>query len=285
MTRASMPHAVRDPHARPRAGLAALFGNAWANRVLILSLARRDVVGRYRGSWAGLAWSFFNPLLTLAIYTFVFATVFKTRWQTMDGGVRDFALVLFAGLIVHGILGECLQRAPALVIANANYVKRVIFPLDVLGWVSLSSALFHAGVSTLVLLCALVLSGQAVPATAWYLPVVLLPYALLALGLVWLLSATGVFFRDIGQFTGILSTALLFLAPVMYPATALPAELRPWLYLNPVSFIVEQVRDVLVFGHSPDWSGLGWYTLAALGVAWIGFWVFQRARRGFADVL
>lgn len=281
-----MQYVVRDPHANQPVGLLALFRSAWCNRYLILSLAQRDVVGRYRGSWAGLAWSFFNPLLMLAIYTFVFSVVFKTKWDVAGtGGIRNFAVVLFSGIVVHGFLAECLQRAPALVVGNASYVKRVIFPLDVLAWVTLLSALFHAAISFCVLLCAQLLLTHSVPVTAVFLPLVLLPYALLSLGATWALSALGVYFRDIGQFTGILSTALLFLAPVMYPASALPASLRSWLYLNPVSFIVEQARAVLMFGQMPDWAGLSVYAGIALLVAWLGYWFFQRARRGFADVL
>ncbi len=277
---------LRDPHVRAPAGLLALFARAWANRFLILSLARRDVVGRYRGSWAGLAWSFFNPLLMLGVYTFVFSVVFKARWQEVGaGGIKNFAVVMFAGMIVHGILAECLQRAPALVMSNASYVKRVVFPLDALAWVTLVSALFHASISLAVLLCAQWLLVGPIPMTAWMVPLVIAPFALLSLGVIWIFAALGVYLRDIGQFTGILATALLFLAPILYPASALPESMRSWIYLNPISFVVDQVRNVLMYGVMPDWTGLGMYALVALLVAWIGFWGFQRAKAGFADVL
>ncbi|MEO6155414.1 MAG: ABC transporter permease [Thermomonas sp.] len=277
---------LHDPHARQPVGFVAMVGSPLRNRHLILSLVQRDVAGRYRGSWAGLAWSFFNPLLMLAVYSFVFSVVFKSRWNSAQAiPVQNFALVLFAGIIVHGILAECMQRAPMLVLANPSYVKRVIFPLEVLPWVTLLSALFHAAISLLVLVCAQLVLGQRVPPTIFLLPLVLLPFALLSLGITWILAAIGVYIRDVAHFTGILSTALLFLAPVMYPVAALPEPLRPWIYLNPISFIVEQVRDVLMFGVLPDWAGLGVYSAVSVLVAWLGFWCFQRARKGFADVV
>lgn len=281
-----MQPAMQDPHARQPVGLRAMSASAWRNRQLILSLAQRDVVGRYRGSLVGLAWSFFNPLLMLAIYTFVFAVVFKAKWTVAPGAsVPNFGLVLFAGIIVHGVLAECLQRAPTLVLSNTSYVKRVIFPLEVLPWVAVLSALFHAGVSLLVLFCAQILLMHWVPWTLLLMPVLVLPYALLCLGITWLLAAFGVYLRDLAQFTGVLSTILLFLAPVMYPVSALPASIRPWIYLNPISFIVEQVRVIMIFGQMPDWAGLGIYSAISVLIAWMGFWCFQRARKGFSDVL
>lgn len=281
-----MQQVMHDPHARHPAGFSALIKSALRNRHLILSLVRRDVAGRYRGSWAGLAWSFFNPLFLLAVYSFVFSVVFKTRWSSTEAmPVKNFALVLFAGIIVHGILAECLQRAPTLILANPSYVKRVIFPLEVLPWVALLSALFHAAISLLVLVCAQLVLAHSIPVTSLWLPVVLLPFALLSLGVTWMLAAVGVYIRDVAQFTGILSTALLFMAPVMYPVAALPERMRPWMYLNPISFIVEQVRNVLMFGGLPNWGGLALYSAVSILVAWLGFWCFQRARKGFADVV
>lgn len=281
-----MQHLMHDPHARQPVGFFAMVGSAFRNRHLILSLVIRDVAGRYRGSWAGLGWSFFNPLFMLAVYSFVFSVVFKSRWSSAQGmPVQNFALVLFAGIIVHGIMAECLQRAPTLILANPSYVKRVIFPLEVLPWVALLSALFHAAISLLVLVCAQLVLAHSIPASSLWLPVVLLPFALLSLGVTWMLAAVGVYIRDVAQFTGILSTALLFLAPVMYPVDALPESLRPWIYLNPISFIVEQVRGVLMFGVQPDWAWLAVYSAGSMLFAWLGFWCFQRARKGFADVV
>jgi lipopolysaccharide transport system permease protein len=249
-------------------------------------LIRRDVVGRYRGSTGGLIWSFVNPLLMLAVYTFVFSVVFKARWGTTEGANdTQFAIVLFMGLIVHGLFAECVNRAPALVLSNVNYVKRVVFPLEVLAVVALGSALFHMVVSIVILLVfQLVFAGMIDWHIVW-LPIVLLPLAILTLGVAWFLAATSVYVRDVAQTTGILTTMLLFLSPVFYPVSALPEQYRPWLNLSPMTFIIEQARGVTLAGKNPDLVGLGMYLVAAITVFCAGFWWFQRTRPGFADVI
>ena len=273
-------------HAGHRGGLTAQFASAWRHRELIATLAKREVVGRYRGSLIGIAWSFVNPLLMLAVYTFVFTVVFKARWGVqLEDAPGGFALILFVGVLVHAILAECLGKAPVLVLGNANYVKRVIFPLEVLPWVTLIAALFHAAIGLFVLVVVRALLVHSVPWTCVLLPLVLAPYALLLLGVTSLLAALGVYVRDIAQLIGLLTTAMMFLAPVFYPITAIPEPYRWMLYLNPLTWVVEQSRAVLITGVPPDWIGMGWYTLAAIAVAWFGFWCFHRFRAGFADVL
>ena len=274
-----------NPHLAKSGSPRALLASAWTHRTLIYQLGKRDVVGRYRGSVAGLAWSFLNPLLMLAVYTFVFAVVFQARWQGATDGKGSFAVILFIGVLVHGIFAECLNRAPGLILANANYVKRVMFPLEILPWVSMGSALFHALVSLLVLLIAQVYVLGGIPPTALLLPVVLAPLVLTTVGLAWIFSAFGVYLRDIGQTTVVITTVALFLSPVFYPVTALPEEYRFLFLLNPLTFIIEQSREVLIWGRLPDWRGLAIYAVASLAVSSAGFWVFQRMRRGFADVL
>jgi len=258
----------------------------WRNRQLVVQMTRREVVGRYRGSLMGLAWSFFNPVLMLVVYTLVFSGVFKTRWGIGgDESKADFAIVLFAGLIVHGFFAECVNRAPGLILSNANLVKKVVFPLDLLPWVTACSALFHTVVSLCVLLLAQLLLNHQLPLTAALFPVVLIPLILLTLGFTWLLAATGVFIRDIAQATGIFCTVLLFLSPVFFPLTAVPVEFRPLLLLNPLTFFINAARDVLIFGNSPPWTGIAAYFAGSLAFAWAGFWWFQKTRKGFADVL
>ena len=274
-----------NPHLAKSGSPRALLASAWTHRTLIYQLGKRDVVGRYRGSVAGLAWSFLNPLLMLAVYTFVFAVVFQARWQGATDGKGSFAVILFIGVLVHGIFAECLNRAPGLILANANYVKRVMFPLEILPWVSMGSALFHALVSLMVLLIAQVYVLGGIPPTALLLPVVLAPLVLTTVGLTWIFSAFGVYLRDIGQTTVVITTVALFLSPVFYPVTALPEEYRFLFLLNPLTFIIEQSREVLIWGRLPDWRGLAIYAVASLAVSSAGFWVFQRMRRGFADVL
>jgi lipopolysaccharide transport system permease protein len=253
---------------------------------MIYQLARREVMGRYRGSVMGLAWSFFNPVLMLVIYTFVFSTVFKARWGVSESeGKVDFAIVLFAGLIVHGVFAECINRAPLLIVNNATYVKKVVFPLEILPLVAMGSALFHAAISLIVMLSVQLLSTGSVPWTAILFPLIVLPLVLVTIGLSWFLAATGVFVRDIAQTTSILTTILLFLSPVFYPITALPEKFQKLLMVNPLTFIIEQARQVLIWGTPPSWRGLLVYGLVSMGVAWLGFWYFQKTRKGFGDVL
>lgn len=274
-----------NPHLAKSGSPRALVTSLWEHRSLAYQLAKREVVGRYRGSMAGLAWSFFNPLLMLAVYTFVFSVVFQARWSGLDAGKGGFAIVLFIGVLVHGIFAECLNRAPTLIMANTNYVKRVMFPLEILTWVAMGSALFHASISLIVLVIAQIIVLGSIPPTAVLLPLIIAPLVLTTMGVAWIFAAFGVYLRDIGQITVVITTVALFLSPVFYPVTALPEEYRIIFMLNPLTFIIEQAREVMIWGRFPDWSGLALYMAASLVVAWIGFWTFQKMRRGFADVL
>ena len=260
------------------------------NRRLMLDLARRDAVGRYKGSLLGILWSLLTPLLMLTIYTFVFSTVFKSRWggagaTTETASKGEFAVVLFAGMIMFNLFSECISRAPTLILSHANFVKKIVFPLEILPCVTLPSAMFHLCVSVFILLVAEWLIVGAVPATAFLLPIVLAPLCVFILGVSWTLAATGVYLRDIGQTIGILITALMFLSPVFFPVSSLPERFRTFVYLNPMTYPIEQSRDVLVWGHAIDWSRWGVYTAIAVLVAWLGFGWFQKTRRGFADVI
>ncbi|MCK7576295.1 MAG: ABC transporter permease [Chromatiales bacterium] len=275
-----------NPHHRHPTTPRALLTSLRRHRTLIAQLTRRDVSGRYRGSLLGLAWSFIHPLLLLLVYSFVFSVVFKARW---DGPAQDshaaFSLILFTGLILHGLFAEVANRAPRLILENASYVKRVVFPLEILPWVTLGSALFHLSISLLILLAGQLLLTHSLPPTALLLPLILAPLLLITIGCAWFLAAIGVYLRDIGQAIGLLTTVMLFLSPTFYPLTALPEPGRTLLYLNPLTFIIEESRQVLLFGQLPDWGGLLIYVLISLFIAWGGFWWFQRTRRGFADVV
>jgi lipopolysaccharide transport system permease protein len=258
----------------------------WRHSHLLAQLVRRDVAGRYRGSLLGMLWSFLNPLLSLAVYTFAFGVVFKARWS---GGRADslleFALMLFAGLIVYTLFAECATRAPGIVLAHPSYVKKVVFPLELLPLMLVGSALFHAAASLAILLPGVALAYGGVPWTAALFPLVILPVALLALAAAWVLASLGVYLRDIGQAIGVFVGALLFLSPVFFPLAALPPAVRPWVALNPLAFPIEQARRVLLLGELPDWAGVGLYSAAALLAAAAGCAWFRRTKRGFADVL
>lgn len=275
-----------NPHTQHSTSLLELARSLWQHRHLTLQLTRRDVIGRYRGSVMGLAWSFFYPLFMLSVYTFVFSVVFKAKWGVeSDGGQAAFAVILFVGMIVHGLLAEVLNRTPSLIVQNTNYVKRVIFPLEILPLTSLISALFHTLISVAVLLLAIVALHGQLHWTVLLLPVVLLPLVVFTLGVAWFLAAIGVYVRDVGQVMGVFTTVLLFVSPVFFPLSAIPAELQKFILLNPLTFIIEQSRAVLLFGQLPDAAGLGIYFVVSVLVMWLGFALFQKMRKGFADVL
>jgi len=255
------------------------------HRTLTWELARRDVLGRYRGASFGLLWSLISPFLLLCVYTFAFGTVMASRWPQIESGHAHFSIVLFAGLIVHGFLAECLMRSPELVVSNPNFVKKVIFPLEILPWPMTLSALFHAGMNVLVFLALRLLLDGRFDWTVLLLPLVLLPLVVLSLGMSWFLASLAVYVRDIKQVTAALSMALLFLSSAMMPVESIPPGYR-WIFrANPLTFIIDQSREVMLWGHMPDWAGLGLYLAGAI-VAMVAGWAwFRFTRAGFADVL
>jgi lipopolysaccharide transport system permease protein len=270
---------------RHGAKLTDLIAGFWRNRELIFQLTRREVIGRYRGSALGIFWSFVHPFLMLAIYTLVFGVIFKARWHVGQDSKAEFALVLFAGLLVYNIFSECAGKAPTLVVSNAGYVKKVVFPLEILAWVSVASALFHAAVSFSVwLLFYFVLLGTP-PATALIFPIVLVDVVLLTLGVTWFLASLGVYVRDMVPLVAIATSALMFLTPIFYPLSAIPEDLRHYFYLNPFTFVVDQTRDLLIWGVLPSPQSMLALLALSVAVAWLGFAWFQKTRRGFADVL
>lgn len=270
----------------PRTSILAAMSGLWRDRDLVWQLTLREILGRYRGSGLGVAWSFLNPVLMLAVYTFVFSVVFNAKWGRDVHETRvDFALILFVGMIVYAFFAECVNRAPSLILANVNYVKKVVFPLEVLPVVSLNAAIFHAAVSVAVWAIARVLSGGVLHWTALLLPLIFMPLLLGTLGVSWMLAALGVYVRDIGQSIGIATTVLMFLSPMFFPRDAIPAEFRLIVDLNPLTWFMERARDVLIWGRVPGWPDLAVQFVGAVLVAQAGFWWFQRTRRGFADVL
>lgn len=257
----------------------------WTQRALIKQLAWRDVQSRYKGSAGGLLWALITPILLLAVYTAVFSGIFQARWG-QDGGPIEYALQLFVGLTVHGLAAECLNRSPALMLNNISYVKRVVFPLQVLAPVSMLSALFHFLISLGVLIVFYVIVYHQLPLLGiLYMPLVILPYLIFLTGISYLLAGLGVYLRDIGQIMGLVTTILLFLSPVFYPASMLPPKLQTIFMANPLTLIIEQTRAVIIEGVAPDLQALGAYTVGAFVVLFFGVWAFNKMRKGFADVL
>lgn len=276
-----------NPHLAYTISPVVLVKNLWRNRQIIAQMTRREVAGRYKGSALGLMWSLFNPILMLIVYTFVFSEIFKARWGGAGGddSKTQFAVVLFVGIIVLNLFCDVINRAPTLIIANANFVKKVIFPVEVLSLVTVFAALFNSLINIAVLLVALLVFNGNIPWTAIFIPLVILPLVTLMMGMSWFLASLGVFIRDVGQTVTIITTVLMFLSPVFYPLDAVPERFRQFILLNPLTFIIEQSRAVLIWGSLPDWKGLLVYFAASAGVAFVGYVWFQKTRKGFADVL
>ena len=252
---------------------------------LIRELTKREILGRYRGANFGLLWALISPFLMLAVYTLAFGNILKSRWPQIDDQHHSFALILFIGLIVHGFFAECINQSPRLIAANPNYVKRVIFPLEVMPWPMVFSALFHLMTNLVAFMVLDVIMDHHLAWTIILFPLTVLPLVILTLGIAWALAALGVYFRDISQITGVLATALLFTSTAIVPVSALSPKIQTLFMLNPLSFIIDEARKVTLWGVMPDWTGLGLYSLGALVVAYLGYSAFVATRRGFADVL
>lgn len=255
------------------------------HRTLIFDLAKREVASRYKGSAAGLLWSFFNPLLMLAVYTFVFSVIFQSKWAGGSGSKTEFALVLFAGLIVFGLVSEIIGRAPVLIVGNVNYVKKIIFPLEILIYVAGMSAIFQLLASIFVWLVFYCIFFGVPPLTILLLPLVIFPVFLMTLGFSWFLASLGVYLRDTPQVVAIIVTILMFLSPIFYSSNSIPENYRYLIQLNPLTFAIETARDVMLWGKPVVWMAWLQQTAAALFIFWIGFTWFQKTRGGFADVL
>lgn len=262
-----------------------LLSSAYKNKRLIYTLTKREVISRYRGSVFGLLWSFFTPILMLVVYTFVFSVVFQAKWSEGHTSKSAFALVLFSGLIIFNLFSECINKAPSTIIANSNYVKKVIFPLEILPWVNMGAALFHFLISCIVWLVFYIFEVGMPHVTLLLLPFVLLPLILMTMGMSWLLASLGVYLRDVSQLVGIITMVLMFLSPIFFPTSALPPEARSLLLLNPLAHFIEQTREVMYWGRIPEiFPWIKGMVLSSV-VCWFGFYWFQRTRKGFADVI
>ncbi|MBK3468919.1 ABC transporter permease [Pseudomonas sp. MF6776] len=274
-----------NPHAPQSVQPLAMVASIYKNRNLIFNLIKREVMGRYRGSAMGLLWSFFNPVFMLTIYTFVFSVVFKARWVGGSDSKVEFALVLFTGLLVFNLFSEVINQAPSLILNNTNYVKKIIFPLEILPIVALGAAAFHMSVSLVVWLIFYFLFFSIPDWTALQLPLVLIPLMLMTLGLAWLLASLGVYLRDVGQIIGVVTMTLMFLSPIFYSVDSLPLEYQGIMHLNPLTYIVEETRNVMIWHKSVNWPLWVFWTVLSTLIAWLGFAWFQKTRKGFADVI
>ncbi len=263
-----------------------MFSSLIQNKYLFLQMLKREIQGRYRGSQLGFIWAFVYPILMLLVYTFVFGMVMRVKWGVAGQDNIEFGIILFAGLLLHGMLAEVLIGAVGLITGNSQYVKKVVFPLPLLSFLSLANALFHMLLGLLILVAMLLFTGGTLHWTILLVPVVLLPFILFLLGASWFISVLGVYVRDLSQFMGVLVTIMLFLGPIVYPFSSIPEELKTYvLWLNPLTIVVEQFRAVLLFGQMPDWHLLGIYSVLALLMLALGTWFFAKTKEGFADVI
>lgn len=258
---------------------------AWRGRQLIWRLAVREIQARYRGSLLGISWLILLPLFMLAVYTFAFSIVFRMRWAGASESTAAFALLLFLGISTFTFFSDGVNRAPTQILENAAYVKKVVFPLEVLPWVTALVNGFTFLVSFILFACFYPFVFGAPPVTALLVPVVLAPLLFITLGLSWALASMGVFLRDIRPSVTVLTTALMFLSPIFYPLEAVPEGIRKIIGLNPMAAILENLRSVVFWGGVPALGSLALQWAFGFAVMWLGYAWFSLTRKAFADVL
>jgi len=274
-----------DSDARCREVLLKPISRLWQYRHLIYQLVLREVSSRYRGSVAGFGWSILLPLANLCVFVFVFGYILKARWGGGDVGDAEFAVLVFCGLMIFNFFSECVGRAPTLIVNTPNYVKKVLFPLELLSISSVMSALFHLGTTAVVFLVVYALLHGGIHWTVVWFPVVLIPMIVFVLGVSLLLASIGVFVRDIQYVIAAILPALLFLSPIFYPVSAVPERFRILIQLNPITPTVEQCRRVLIMGSPPDLSQLLLALLGSIACLLVGYLWFRKTRHAFAEAL
>lgn len=253
-------------------------------RRLLGTLITRDLRVKYRDTFIGFWWVLIQPLLMLSTYALVFGYIFSSRWQN-KGTTGDFVLLLFCGLIIYVMFSDTVNRATTVIRSQPNFIKKVVFPVEILPMVILGSAIFNAVVNFTILFILILIINFSIQPTAAFLPLILFPLLILLAGLAWGIASLSVFFPDLGQIITFLSSLLLFLSPVFFPVSAAPKFIQPLLMLNPISFPIEETRNILLFGKYPDWMGLAIYSSFACVLAFLGLWVYQRSRTAFADII
>lgn len=266
---------------------ATLTESLWRNRSLCWQFTKRQVELRHKGSHLGLAWSFLSPLLLLALYVLVFGFIFSGRFkaETLPESRIEYALIMFLGLAIHHFVAEVMTTAPALIIANPNFVKKVVFPLEVLPAANVGAAVVHFLITLGLVFTGALLTGVPLTGGVLWLPVLLLPLLLTAFGLALGLSAVGVFWRDIAQVTQFFVLALMFASAVFYPVSLVPDPVWIFLRFNPLLLVIQEARGTAFWGHPLNLTHLGYLYAFGLGTLALGATAFQRLRGSFADVL
>jgi len=258
----------------------------WRHRGLLWQFTLRNVELRHRGSHLGLIWSVLNPLLMLSLYVFIFGIVFPGRFNPAHPESRiDYALGILLGLSVFHLFAEVLGTAPTVIVTNPNFVKKVVFPLEILPASSVGASVFHATISLVLALVGIVFVGPGLTANALWLPFILLPMLPLLLGIAWLISALGVFFRDISQLVGFFTMVLLYASCVFFPSSTLPPYAWAILRFNPLLLAVELLRDVVMWHQAINPFHLIYLYVSGTLACLVGYWCFRKTAPAFADVL
>lgn len=259
----------------------------WRHRGLFAQMLRRNISSRYRGSVLGLVWSFVHPLMMMAVYTFVFGIVFKARWgmEALDENRAAFPLIMFCGLTVFNLFSESLSNSGNLIVNHTSFVKKVVFPLELLPVCTVATAFFFGAAWFSLLLLGACFFLQSLSWTICLLPLTLVPLLLLTTGISFIIAALGVYLRDVPQLVGVTTQVLFFMTPIFYPVSLVPPHLRWLLYLNPLTSLVEETRKLFLYGQEPDYLVCLWLFLFSLLVFQIGFVCFNKMKKGFADVL
>jgi lipopolysaccharide transport system permease protein len=265
----------------------AMAANLWRHRHLIRQLSQREVALRYRATYLGILWSILTPLALLVVYTFVFAVVFRSRWtDDPNESNSEFALTMFCGMLLWNMFADVVTRAPTMIVHNPNYVKKVVFPLEVFVISGLCAALVNLALSYLVWLAGFLIIRSALPPiTLLWLPLVLLPVCLVTCGVGWFLASVGVFIRDMGNAVVLVLQVLFFATPIFYSIERVPRPFRTVLEINPLSHSVEDARRVMIYGLPPDWAWWAPTLGGAALLALLGYAFFMKSKRAFADVL
>ncbi len=258
----------------------------WAYRDLLSQFARREVASRYKGSYLGLFWSLIQPVLMLCIYTFVFGVIFRSRWPGVaEQGIAGYAVTLFCGVAAFNLLNESLGRSPGIIKENANLVKKVIFPVEILPVSLICSAIYHGSICFLILIATNLLVNMSLHYTIIMLPLVILPLILLLMGISWILAGLGVFLPDVQAIVSLLTTMWMFLSPVFYSTTMLPAKAQFLMQFNPMAFVVDNIRRVVMWGQWPEWGALGIWMIFGIAVMSLGYAAFMWGKDNYADVI
>ena len=251
----------------------------WEYREMIISLVRKDLRGRYKGSVLGFLWTFVNPLLQLCVYTLVFSTI-------MRNGIVKFYLFLFVALVPWLFFSSAITTGATCIISSKDLVKKIYFPREVLPIAYVTSSFVNMLFSFVIIFLAILFSGIGFNFIAiLYLPIIMIVEYILALGIAMLTSALTVYFRDLEHILGIVTMAWMYLTPILYSVDMIPENFLPVFYLNPLTPIIIGYRDILYYKNIPHIGTLAHGLVLGIIILIIGWISFNRLQRGFAEEL